>query len=150
MYAIGNPFGLDHTLTTGGNGLYCCLLLRPAVSPGGWLGPKLLAARTGCHSARLSSTAPSTLPAAAAGVISGTGREINSGNTGRPIQDVIQTDAAINPGAREAERASRLKWRPARAAAATGRRLALHTRPALAHHAAVLSPRRQQRRAAAG
>jgi hypothetical protein len=31
-------------------------------------------------------------------VISGTGREINSGNTGRPIQDVIQTDAAINPG----------------------------------------------------
>ncbi|KAL4857774.1 Protease Do-like 1 [Chlorella vulgaris] len=48
VYAIGNPFGLDHTLT--------------------------------------------------AGVISGTGREINSGNTGRPIQDVIQTDAAINPG----------------------------------------------------
>ncbi len=34
-----------------------------------------------------------------AGVISGTGREISSGNTGRPIQDVIQTDAAINPGA---------------------------------------------------
>ena len=33
------------------------------------------------------------------GVISGTGREISSGNTGRPIQDVIQTDAAINPGA---------------------------------------------------
>lgn len=32
------------------------------------------------------------------GVISGTGREINSGNTGRPIEDVIQTDAAINPG----------------------------------------------------
>ncbi|PSC73356.1 Protease Do-like chloroplastic isoform B [Micractinium conductrix] len=48
VFAIGNPFGLDHTLTTG--------------------------------------------------VISGTGREINSGNTGRPIQDVIQTDAAINPG----------------------------------------------------
>lgn len=48
VFAIGNPFGLDHTLT--------------------------------------------------AGVISGTGREINSGNTGRPIQDVIQTDAAINPG----------------------------------------------------
>ncbi|KAL4448534.1 hypothetical protein ABPG75_005753 [Micractinium tetrahymenae] len=48
VYAIGNPFGLDHTLT--------------------------------------------------AGVISGTGREISSGNTGRPIQDVIQTDAAINPG----------------------------------------------------
>lgn len=48
VYAIGNPFGLDHTLTTG--------------------------------------------------VISGTGREISSGNTGRPIQDVIQTDAAINPG----------------------------------------------------
>ncbi|CAL5221332.1 g3507 [Coccomyxa viridis] len=48
VYAIGNPYGLDHTLTTG--------------------------------------------------VISGTGREINSGNTGRPIENVIQTDAAINPG----------------------------------------------------
>lgn len=48
VYAIGNPFGLDHTLTTG--------------------------------------------------IISGIGREISSGNTGRPIQDVIQTDAAINPG----------------------------------------------------
>lgn len=33
-----------------------------------------------------------------AGIISGTGREINSGFGGRPIQDVIQTDASINPG----------------------------------------------------
>ncbi|NCF87825.1 MAG: trypsin-like serine protease [Verrucomicrobiaceae bacterium] len=47
VLAIGNPFGLDQTLTTG--------------------------------------------------VISGLGREIES-VTQRPIQDVIQTDAAINPG----------------------------------------------------
>jgi S1-C subfamily serine protease len=46
-YAIGNPFGLDQTLTTG--------------------------------------------------IISALGREIES-VTGRPITDVIQTDAAINPG----------------------------------------------------
>lgn len=48
VFAIGNPFGLDHTLTTG--------------------------------------------------IISGLGRELSSGNTGRPILGVIQTDAAINPG----------------------------------------------------
>jgi S1-C subfamily serine protease len=47
VFAIGNPFGFDHTLTTG--------------------------------------------------VISGLGREIKS-VTNRPIQGVIQTDAAINPG----------------------------------------------------
>jgi S1-C subfamily serine protease len=47
VFAIGNPFGLDQTLTTG--------------------------------------------------VISGLGREIPA-PTGRPIQGVIQTDAAINPG----------------------------------------------------
>jgi len=47
VFAIGNPFGFDHTLTTG--------------------------------------------------VISGLGREIES-ITRRPIQGVIQTDAAINPG----------------------------------------------------
>jgi S1-C subfamily serine protease len=45
--AIGNPFGLDHTLTSG--------------------------------------------------IISGTGREVRS-PIGRPITDVLQTDAAINPG----------------------------------------------------
>jgi S1-C subfamily serine protease len=47
-FAIGNPFGLDQTLTTG--------------------------------------------------VISALNREINSDVAGRPIKNVIQTDAAINPG----------------------------------------------------
>lgn len=46
FFCPGNPFGLDHTLTTG--------------------------------------------------VISGVGREISSGINGRPIQGVIQIDAAIN------------------------------------------------------
>lgn len=48
VYAIGNPFGLDQTLT--------------------------------------------------AGIVSGLGREIAAHKTGRLIRDVIQTDAAINPG----------------------------------------------------
>jgi len=51
VYAIGNPFGLDHTLTQG--------------------------------------------------IISGLGRELQTpGPRGLPLRNVIQTDAAINPGAR--------------------------------------------------
>ncbi|KAK8958557.1 hypothetical protein KSP40_PGU021993 [Platanthera guangdongensis] len=61
VYAIGNPFGLDHTLTTG--------VIRTSFI-------KLFV---------FIST-------------SGLRREISSAATGRPIQDVIQTDAAINPG----------------------------------------------------
>ena len=50
VYAIGNPFGLDHTLTQG--------------------------------------------------IISGLGRELQTpGPRGLPLRNVIQTDAAINPGA---------------------------------------------------
>lgn len=48
VLCIGNPFGLDHTLTTG--------------------------------------------------VLSGTGREIPSGVTGRPIQGALQASCALNPG----------------------------------------------------
>ena len=32
------------------------------------------------------------------GVLSGVGREIASGITGRPLENVLQSDAAINPG----------------------------------------------------
>ena len=72
VYAIGNPFGLDHTLTS-------CVIRYVnefKSSPNmRWL--------------------TYSLPWFD---YSGVGREIASGNTGRPIQDIIQTDAAINPG----------------------------------------------------
>lgn len=105
VFAIGNPFGLDHTLTTGvwvlarTLRLETTLLLGPAHlrllpwSPAPAVGVATsVVGRTEC--ACTTCLLPLTLP----GVISGTGREISSGNTGRPIQDVIQTDAAINPG----------------------------------------------------
>lgn len=38
------------------------------------------------------------------GVLSGVGREIASGITGRPLENVLQSDAAINPGKREGEK----------------------------------------------
>ncbi|KAL6497531.1 Protease Do-like 1, chloroplastic [Orobanche hederae] len=63
VYAIGNPFGLDHTLTTG------------VISQ---------------HRKKRRKVVEVTA--------SGLRREISSAATGRPIQDVIQTDAAINPG----------------------------------------------------
>lgn len=86
MYAIGNPYGLDHTLTTGvisGTGDLSMLLTMP-------LRCSLVRAH-GIHPG----TAPMKLGEGAELVA---GREINSGNTGRPIENVIQTDAAINPG----------------------------------------------------
>ena len=59
VYAIGNPFGLDHTLTQG--------------------------------------------------IISGLGRELQTpGPRGLPLRNVIQTDAAINPGASSAPCACRI------------------------------------------
>ena len=72
VYAIGNPFGLDHTLTTGVIRYVNEFKSSPNMR---WL--------------------TYSLPWFD---YSGVGREIASGNTGRPIQDIIQTDAAINPG----------------------------------------------------
>ena len=86
MYAIGNPYGLDHTLTTG------------VISGTGDL-KQLLTTTRRCIPMRAHGICPESAPMnhhEGANLVAG--REINSGNTGRPIENVIQTDAAINPG----------------------------------------------------
>lgn len=103
VYAIGNR---EHLGWPQGAGRRAAGLLprSPPCPP-----CSLAAPAPGCAACSLgppsNAVSPRQLPAAfgldhtlTTGVISGTGREINSGNTGRPIQDVIQTDAAINPG----------------------------------------------------
>mmetsp|Transcript_25249 Transcript_25249/g.99684 ORF Transcript_25249/g.99684 Transcript_25249/m.99684 type:complete len:369 (-) Transcript_25249:617-1723(-) len=73
VFAIGNPFGLEHTLTTGGEPLMSLLFLRRSPNLWCWL-------------------------FCVAGVISGLGREITRKAAGRPMFNIIQTDAAVNPG----------------------------------------------------
>ena len=90
VYAIGNPYGLDHTLTTGViSGTGDLSELRPAsMQPYGEVNVRwILGCLLGGGFRKRNEGAE---------VVAG--REINSGNTGRPIENVIQTDAAINPG----------------------------------------------------
>ena len=90
VLAIGNPFGFDHTLTTGArthaplSGPHVCCWLPPPRHCTS-RGSKILYPFQGSICAQL------------AGVVSGLGREIQS-RLGSSIGGAIQTDAAINPG----------------------------------------------------
>jgi S1-C subfamily serine protease len=100
VYAIGNPFGLDHTLTMG--------IISGERPCRRWMTSCLVSPLT--HSCvELRAASPTDCSRSAAACIplalmrrgdewTGLGREINSSISGRPIQNMIQTDAAINPG----------------------------------------------------
>jgi serine protease Do len=106
VFAIGNPFGLDQTLTTGvisalqrrlptedGGELADVIQTDAAINPGNSGGPlldssgRLIGVNTAIYS-------PS---GASAGIISAKGRQLDLGDA-NSYQDYIQTDAAINPG----------------------------------------------------
>ncbi|KAH9613343.1 hypothetical protein KSS87_022399 [Heliosperma pusillum] len=84
VFAIGNPFGLDHTLTTG----VISYIATEDLALTTLLDPSNLAVYPAVKIKGLTNEIS----------CSGLRREISSAATGRPIQDVIQTDAAINPG----------------------------------------------------
>ncbi|KAG5527261.1 hypothetical protein RHGRI_028227 [Rhododendron griersonianum] len=97
VYAIGNPFGLDHTLTTG-------VIRYVDRANKVWRNHEMLPKQNWIHvvvdlsSITKEETDSHLQVAIDVHVIHGLRREISSAATGRPIQDVIQTDAAINPG----------------------------------------------------
>ncbi|KAF7129203.1 hypothetical protein RHSIM_Rhsim10G0021400 [Rhododendron simsii] len=103
VYAIGNPFGLDHTLTTG-------VIRYVDRANKVWRNHEMLPKQNWIHVVDLSSITKEETDSHLQVAIdvhviqwllrseNGLRREISSAATGRPIQDVIQTDAAINPG----------------------------------------------------